>query len=120
MNDLLGHPIGDRVLKRFADILKEAVRSTDMVARYGGEEFCVMLTGTPLPQALETAERIRSRVEEEVFLPELSHRDVTVSIGVASYQELGGTVSEFVKAADEAMYEVKSGQRNGVRAAKRR
>jgi diguanylate cyclase (GGDEF)-like protein len=88
-----------------------------MVARYGGEEFCVMLTSTALSRALETAERIRSRVEEEVFLPELSHRDVTVSIGVASYQELGGTVVDFVKSADEAMYEVKSSQRNGVKAA---
>lgn len=117
VNDVLGHLIGDRVLKRFAEILKEAVRSTDMVARYGGEEFCVMLTSTALSRALETAERIRSRVEEEVFLPELSHRDVTVSIGVASYQELGGTVVDFVKSADEAMYEVKSSQRNGVKAA---
>lgn len=120
VNDELGHPVGDRVLKQLSTILMDAVRSTDMVARFGGEEFCVMLTGTPLAQAMETAERIRAKVEAEEFLPELGSRDVTVSIGVASYLDMKSEsvdARQIIEAADQALYAVKERSRNGVMSA---
>jgi diguanylate cyclase (GGDEF)-like protein len=114
VNDRLGHPVGDRVLRRCGEILKEMVRSTDLVARYGGEEFSIMLTGTPLKQAMETAERIRCRIEEECFLPELGDRDVTVSIGVATVLSGDLDAKALMESADEALYEVKKLGRNRV------
>jgi diguanylate cyclase (GGDEF)-like protein len=113
VNDECGHPTGDRVLRQLADILKDAVRSTDLVARYGGEEFSVMLTGTSLERALESADRIRQRVELTDFLPEREDLKVTVSIGVASHKFCGGGgVERLVAAADAALYDAKKQGKN--------
>ena len=114
INDEYGHPIGDRVLTQLAEILLEAVRSTDMVARYGGEEFSVILTGTPLAHALDTAERIRRKVEEFNFLPEVKDKVITISIGVASNLICAGGPQRLVEAADHALYRAKSQGKNRV------
>lgn len=114
INDEYGHPIGDRVLKQLANILLEAVRSTDMVARYGGEEFSVILTGTPLDHALDTAERIRKTVEESDFLPEVNGKRLTISIGVASNLICAAGPQTLVSAADHALYQAKAQGKNKV------
>lgn len=113
INDNYGHQVGDRVLVQLAEILTEQVRSTDMVARYGGEEFCVLLTGTPLVKATETAERIRQRVQDTRLLPE-SDEDVTISIGVVSHSPAITGSDELVSLADNALYEAKENGRNKV------
>lgn len=116
INDDFGHLVGDRVLKDLADILVEQTRSTDMVARYGGEEFCVLLTGTPLEKARDTAERIRKRVEDARLLPE-SDEDVTISIGVVAYSPEIQKAHELISLADSALYDAKEQGRNRVVAA---
>ena len=109
-NDAFGHPAGDEVLKRVANILLSCTRAVDCTARYGGEEFAVLLTGTSGDEALEVAERIRSRVAEAEF-PE---RKITLSIGMAEFPQDGFTADVVISNADEALYEAKRGGRNRV------
>jgi diguanylate cyclase (GGDEF)-like protein len=116
VNDTHGHAYGDFVLQRFAGLLKETVRETDIVARYGGEEFAALLPHTDLDGARVLAEKIRGKVEWSDFDNEGLFWQVTVSIGVASYQTHSPTTaSDLVKFADLALYCAKEGGRNQVR-----
>lgn len=109
-NDRFGHPKGDEVLRTVGRLLTRAVRSTDFVARYGGEEFAVILPSTEVAQARELAERLRAAVEEAVW----ADREITVSVGVASFSERVGSSEELIAEADRALYFSKKGGRNRV------
>ncbi len=119
VNDTYGHPAGDEVLKKVANILKTRIRETDKAGRYGGEEFIVILPNTPAKEALEVAERIRKAIEAEKV--PITHKDekidlnVTASIGVASLGVHGSTFYELLKAADVALYEAKRSGKNQVK-----
>jgi diguanylate cyclase (GGDEF)-like protein len=116
-NDAFGHPAGDEVLKKVANILLGSTRSVDCTARYGGEEFAVLLTGTSGDVASEVAERIRARVEQQEF----AGRKITLSIGIAEFPENGQTADEVISSADEALYDAKrSGRNRVVRATERK
>jgi len=109
-NDTFGHPAGDEVLRRLAQILMREARVVDQVARYGGEEFAVLLPMTDIHGAAIISERIRHSVEEATW----PKQPVTVSIGCA---QLGAKVVkpfEFVNAADKALYASKHAGRNRV------
>ncbi len=109
-NDTFGHPAGDEVIRRVADVIKTTVRATDMVARYGGEEFAVVLPDTDAAGALELAERLRARVAECVW----PLRPVTVSVGVASRAATMANAAALVAAADGALYQSKRAGRDRV------
>jgi len=116
VNDTHGHAVGDEVLRRIAVQVQDTVRGSDLFGRWGGEEFMVLLPDTPLPQALEAAERLRLAIERMEFTGEggASFR-VTVSIGVAQFEpEL--TADELAQRADKALYAAKRGGRNRVMA----
>ncbi len=100
-NDRFGHLQGDLLLRRLADILKSNLRTIDTLSRYGGDEFVVILPETNLAQAKLVAEKLRNRVEEAYFKDK-----VTISIGVAEYQDHFDRFELTVK-ADRAMYEAK-------------
>lgn len=112
-NDTFGHLAGDEVLKRLAQVLAAAIRTADYAARYGGEEFTVVLPETHLESALEVAERIRAKMEEQQFGPGGTGR-VTLSIGMAEHPTDGGTVEAVTSAADSALYAAKEYGRNRV------
>jgi diguanylate cyclase (GGDEF)-like protein len=109
-NDRFGHPAGDQALKIVGTILKDAVRGADVAARYGGEEFAILLPETAGSEARAIAERIRTQVEDTVF----PSRRVTVSIGVATWNEPFSTAEDLVSAADKALYRAKADGRNNV------
>lgn len=113
-NDTLGHPAGDRLLIRVAQIFKESIRVVDYAARYGGEEFLVMLPESPPEAAMEVAERIRARVAEDNCDGAHEKGQVTVSIGVANYPKSGSTAEALIARADAALYEAKRLGRNRV------
>jgi diguanylate cyclase (GGDEF)-like protein len=87
----------------------------DMCARFGGEELAIILPQTSLLGAVETAERLRSAVEQTSSLVAGRKIQVTASFGVASYPESTRTNDQLFAAADRALYEAKAAGRNCVK-----
>jgi diguanylate cyclase (GGDEF)-like protein len=115
VNDRLGHPGGDAVLRGVADLLLSELRATDVAGRYGGEELIVLLPQNPPDGAEVMAERWRQCVEEAVYeLPDGRDATVTVSIGIAGYEEAFETPYDLVAAADSALYLAKQKGRNRI------
>ncbi|MBI9099294.1 MAG: diguanylate cyclase [Spirochaetaceae bacterium] len=115
-NDTWGHKQGDEVLKKIAEIIRTSARENDSPCRYGGEEFSVVFPDTTLEMAAEVSERIRLKFElaEE---SDKKMKGITVSIGVAQYQE-GESHDELIDRADKALYEAKHRGKNRVVLAK--
>jgi diguanylate cyclase (GGDEF)-like protein len=116
VNDVLGHLGGDTVLKQLASLLLEKVRKVDIVARYGGEEFAIILPETSANNAAYVAEKIRSWIEEFPFTDQerLPHRNITASLGVASFPVHAHSLEELIHQADESLYRAKQAGRNQV------
>jgi diguanylate cyclase (GGDEF)-like protein len=90
----------------------------DVVSRYGGDEFTVILPQTGPEGAAIIAERIRARIEAREFLTGYGLKvRLTASFGIASYPEHGRTKDDLIARADQAMYRVKGGGKNGVQVA---
>lgn len=116
VNDNYGHLVGDRVLSTLGTCLRQELRAEiDWMARYGGEEFVVVLPETPLAAALETAERLRQRVAQEVKVSLVDGLELhlTASFGVAQQQDQE-TMESLLHRADEWLYAAKNGGRNQV------
>ncbi len=118
VNDAMGHPAGDELLRQLAVALSKDLRQTDLIARYGGEEFGVLLPEITKAEAMQVGERMRANVEEKVNQGTPWPMRITVSIGVATFPEDGKTPEELLVAADQALYMAKRLGRNLVRGAK--
>jgi len=115
VNDTYGHLCGDEILKELANLIKDCLRSMDIVARYGGEEFVMLLPETNGQETYQTAERIRLAVERTTFLGTGEGLKVTVSQGVAAYPSVDvHDRQELIAKADSALYEAKESGRNRV------
>lgn len=114
VNDSLGHPVGDELLRRLAEVLGNDLRQTDLIARYGGEEFAAVLPETTKTEALQVAERMRAAVEQKINEERTWGQKVTVSIGVATAPEDGDNHETVLEAADQALYVAKRQGRNRV------
>lgn len=110
VNDSYGHAKGDEVLRAIAACIKRNLKMFDIVCRYGGEEMVVVLPHLSKAQALRVAERLRAAVATEP----MAAMAQTISIGVATHPEDGGTPEELLRAADIAMYQAKRQGRNRV------
>jgi diguanylate cyclase (GGDEF)-like protein len=119
VNDTYGHPAGDKVLKAIAQVMREAVRTTDISARIGGEELCVILQQTGMEGAVELAERLRTNIEAMPIRWQDRDIRVTASFGVATYEAGGGATkrAQLFDATDRALYRAKGDGRNCVRTA---
>jgi diguanylate cyclase len=117
-NDTFGHPAGDDVLRRVADMLvRNFLRREDFVARYGGEEFVVVIPDSSLHNAELRAERVRQAIAELDVTSTKGKIPVAVSIGLASLSS-GDTGQSWLARADAALYEAKGAGRNCVRVAR--
>lgn len=114
INDTFGHQTGDRVLCTFCDTATAALRPTDVFGRLGGEEFACLLPGASATEALAIAERIRSSFERRKASESMEHRASTVSVGVATTQDVGGDLTALMGAADRGLYQAKANGRNRV------
>jgi diguanylate cyclase (GGDEF)-like protein len=119
INDSLGHPVGDAVLKLVTARLEASVRQEDTVARLGGDEFVVLLSGLEgrrsevTRQARTVAEKLRRLLAEPMRLD--GHRlQVTPSIGMALIPDHGDTPADLLKRADIALYRAKDSGRNTI------
>ncbi len=123
INDDYGHLIGDVVLKELGKLVLNSLRRVDFAARYGGEEFVILLPETTREGVELVAEKIRTQVEEYEFcedcvLPDGGEmRTVTISMGMAYFpDERFANRIEFLKEADERLYQAKKEGRNRTRA----
>ncbi len=115
VNDEHGHLFGDYVLQKISEIIKASVRKIDIIGRYGGEEFGVILVNTDRETSIKTAERIRSNIENFPFKYKDITKNITISIGIASYPEHGKDFHNIIANADQAMYKVKDLDGNKVK-----
>lgn len=111
INDRFGHDIGDRVIKRVAETMRDHFRETDVTCRFGGEEFAVLLIDTELRGAITRANSLREKISQ-ILWPFMSEERVTISSGLSLYPEHGDTPEELLHAADKALYQAKGGGRN--------
>ncbi|MBW1686545.1 MAG: sensor domain-containing diguanylate cyclase [Deltaproteobacteria bacterium] len=110
INDAHGHATGDEVIRRLAELLATAVRSSDAACRYGGEEFCIVLTGVKSEAATQVAERLREKMRS----PGFARVPFTVSFGVASTASGASTLAELLEQSDRALYASKEAGRDRV------
>ena len=115
VNDDMGHPFGDLVLHEVATLMRGLIRKEDVLTRYGGEEFALLLPHTDRTGASVLGERVRAAVAEKSFGKEEKRRQVTISIGVATYP-LDSAIkgADLVDCADERLYRAKAEGRNRV------
>jgi diguanylate cyclase (GGDEF)-like protein len=117
-NDLFGHEAGDLVLRELAGCLQSAVRVEDIVCRYGGEEFVILLPEITPERALEAAERLRQRVSTmRLEYRGEPLRQISISLGLATYPDLADDAVELLRMADRALYQAKRAGRNQVHVA---
>jgi diguanylate cyclase (GGDEF)-like protein len=107
INDRLGHPVGDAVLRSLAKLLANRVRRGDVVARIGGDEFAVLTLGCGLLPATELAEELRRSVEAETT-PAAGLGNVTISVGVAEWEGEDDLPETIMLRADRRLYTAKA------------
>jgi diguanylate cyclase (GGDEF)-like protein len=115
INDTYGHAAGDEVLCRVAALSKLIFRSSDLFARWGGEEFVCLLPRTDEWGALQTAEKLRSAIEQLSIFSGERAIPVTASIGAASIDSTDRVIESALLRADNALYRAKECGRNCVR-----
>lgn len=116
INDTFGHPAGDSVLSRIANIFRESTRTVDIVCRYGGEEFAILMPETDSAKSEMIIQRARNALKEEVLMNNLTPLVVTFSAGIASFNENETHVPEdleiLIKRADKSLYAAKHAGKN--------
>ena len=114
-NDTYGHQAGDAVLRGVAHTLKRCVRSSDIVCRYGGEEMVIILKDTGFDEATAIAEKICKTIASKPFrIAPDTDKQVTISLGVATFPECGVEPQEMIEFADKGLYAAKENGRNQV------
>lgn len=113
VNDVYGHPVGDRVIKSLAQLLRKRLRKTDIIGRYGGEEFAIVMTHTAEEQALQVINMIREQFGKIRQSTESAEFFCTFSAGLSMFPNLQ-SVSALLEASDQALYQAKAQGRNKV------
>ena len=107
VNDSLGHPIGDQLLKAVATRLDQVVRQTDNLSRLGGDEFTLLVVGAERHQASAIAEHV-IQVLHQPFPIEGHDLSIGASIGIALFPDDGDSVDKLLRSADSALYAAKA------------
>ena len=115
INDKYGHPVGDQVLVKVAQLITPTVRSEDIFARIGGEEFSILLPNTSRHESQQTAERLRHLLDnnpisitDDISLP------IKISLGVSVLKAADTNFQDLYARSDIALYKAKSMGRNNV------
>jgi diguanylate cyclase (GGDEF)-like protein len=113
VNDSLGHAAGDLVLRRFAEIARASIRSSDLACRHGGEEFAILFPESDADAATAVSDRIRKVLSEERFEFQGKSFHITVSAGVAEASRAADR-EELMHLTDKALYAAKARGRDQV------
>ena len=117
INDVHGHLVGSSTLCEVGKFLKEKLKNiTSMIARYGGDEFFIVVPEKTAEETEQIAENLRKELSEHIFVfnNKIKIR-VTASFGISAFPEQAESIEELIGMADQAMYEVKAENRNGVK-----
>lgn len=117
LNDTHGHTAGDQALIHLVRVIKDTLRTMDMIARFGGEEFLIVLPDTQLDDALQTVTRLQRELTKRIFMYNHERLLITFSAGVAVYVS-GEEQATLIQRADAALYQAKKAGKNRVIAAK--
>jgi len=113
INDQFGHQNGDLILREIGKLMKDSIRSSDILARYGGEEFAIILPKTASLEGYKLAEKIRSSIEGKEFVsPDGVKLNVTISTGVSEHLKHAQNKRDLISAADRALYIAKKEGKN--------
>ena len=115
INDQHGHLMGRQTLKEVGILLNDLQTEKTIMGRYGGDEFWVIIPGAERKEAVQMAENIRARIEQQSFLKGFGlDIHITASLGVALYPEQAMTFDDLARLADQALYQAKQQERNKV------
>jgi len=113
INDSYGHPVGDRVIVSLSRLLKQRLRSSDLVGRYGGEGFAVVMVDADMTTAMKVLDTIRNDFSQLRHLADEKGFSVTFSCGIADISQFPDT-TKLSDATDKALYKAKHAGRNRV------
>lgn len=114
-NDTLGHQMGDELLHRTAEMIRDCLRESDVAARYGGDEFVLLLPNTSAEEAFRVAQRVREKMDIEFRQNTQLRIPVTISAGIASlFNDYPPSADTLVAMADRALYHAKETGKNRV------
>ncbi len=116
LNDTYGHSAGDEALIHLVRVIKDTLRTMDVIARFGGEEFMIVLPDTGMEDALQTVTRVQRELTKRIFMHNNERLLITFSAGVA-LRIAGEDQATFTKRVDEALYKAKRAGKNRVVAA---
>ncbi len=114
VNDRFGHAVGDQLLQRLATTMRNSLHTSEVFGRYGGEEFLILFPDTTLEAARASAERLRNTVRELRVRVEDQEVAVTLSMGLASYENGDVLFDQVARRADIALYVAKTQGRDRV------
>ncbi|MCB9135515.1 MAG: GAF domain-containing protein [Anaerolineales bacterium] len=114
VNDTYGHAAGDHVMRILSQRCQQEIRKADIFGRYGGEEFTIILPHTLAADALNLAERLRSRIAQMPFETERGEIPITISLGVASLTDDIPDLASLIDRADTALLVAKNSGRNRI------
>jgi diguanylate cyclase (GGDEF)-like protein len=112
VNDSYGHQAGDEVIRTLASIVRQTARETDICGRYGGEEFTILLVDSDAAAATVFTERLRTKVAALVLNIDDPEIKFTISSGIAEYSKSFAKHTQWIEAADKALYHAKKNGRN--------
>ncbi len=116
LNDTYGHSAGDEALIHLVRVIKDTLRTMDVIARFGGEEFMIVLPDTNMEDAMQTVTRVQRELTKRIFMHNNERLLITFSAGVA-LRGTGEDQTALIKRADEALYRAKRAGKNRVVAA---
>jgi diguanylate cyclase len=119
INDSYGHIVGDAALRQLSKELGQLLDQHELAGRYGGDEFCVILPNLPLNKAEALMEQLRNALQQYRH-PDVPELRVSLSIGLASYQNVYKDALDWLDDADKALYTAKHTGRNTVSVALKR
>ncbi|SEK53750.1 diguanylate cyclase (GGDEF) domain-containing protein [Colwellia chukchiensis] len=113
INDRHGHPVGDEVIRKVADVGREVFRQEDIFGRIGGEEFLCVLPRTEIGAAEQIAERFLTLINQSTLV-KWAHEPITVSIGIAALSSQCHDINQLYINADQALYQAKGLGKNQI------
>jgi diguanylate cyclase (GGDEF)-like protein/PAS domain S-box-containing protein len=114
INDVFGHPVGDRCLKMIAECCRTTIREIDLAARFGGDEFVILLSETDVKTGMDVAERLKRCIRAHWFKVDGKEVEVTISAGAAEIRKSMHSLDDLIDMADRGSYLAKSQGRDSI------